>query len=217
MKPTRYTTRKTPPIVYNPEWVPEGMPRERWRFIESASRGLRIVGACHDVARGCDRWRSIDHTGWYTDPYGDTGELAVGYVIQLPSRNGAPLYVPAVADPCNADCYIVDFHDCSTDKMDAALAADHMAERYAEAERDYRTRDAAEQRIEELREEVKTAREQHSALVAELRAYGTTERRRGCPAVCAAVRENLARRRAAVSAAIKRVRELTADPFAVLQ
>jgi hypothetical protein len=205
---------KPPTITYNPEWVPEGMPRERWRFIENASRGLRVVGACHEIARSCDRWRSIDHTGWYTDPLGDFGDLATGYVLQLPSRGHEPLYAPAVADPNNSDCYIVDFHDCRTDKMDAALAADHMAERYAEAERDYRTRDAAEQRIEELREEVKAERAKHTAAVRELRALPPGQAQ--APTLCALLRDSLADMRSNVRAAIKRIRTLSDDPFAIL-
>jgi hypothetical protein len=204
---------KPPSITYNREWVPEGMPRERWRWVENASRGLRIVGACHEIARS-EGWR-MDHTGWFTDPWGDFGDLAVGYVLQLPSCGHEPLYVPAVADPYNPDCFIVDFHDTTSDKRDALRWADSMAERYAESERDFRTRDAAEQRIEELRDEIKAERAKHTAAVRELRALPPGQAQ--APTLCALLRDSLADMRDNVRAAIKRIRTLSDDPFAVLQ
>jgi hypothetical protein len=204
---------KPPTITYNPEWAPEWAPRDRWRIVENASKGLRIVGAAHDVLES--EGRRMDRTGWFLDPWGD-GETATGYVLQLPGADRAPRYVPAIADPYNDDAFIVDFHDIGAEKVEAARAADRMAELYAEAEREYQTRDAAERRAEESREEIAAARKAHSALAAELRAFASW-RNISAPAICSAIRAQLQAQRDTVRAAVKRIRTLADNPYAVLE
>lgn len=215
MKPRK---PKTPTITYNPEWRPDYAPRERWRCVENASRGLRIVGAAHDIARAEGFWRTIDHTGWHLDPWGD-GETATGYVLQIPGADRMPRYVPAIADPYNPDCFIVDFCNVHDDKMEAARDADGMAERYAEAEREYQIKDAAQRAIDDEREAIAAARKAHGALAAELREYSEALRFSADPpaAICSAIRAQLAAHCADVRAAIKRVRTLTDNPYAILE
>jgi hypothetical protein len=204
-------TRKQKPaaIIYNPEWAPEFAPRDRWRTVENASRGLRIVGACHDVLKS--EGRRMDHTGWHLDPWGD-GELAVGYVLQLPGADRAPVYVAAVADPFNDDAYIVDFHERTSDKCEAARWSDSMAERYAEAERDYQTKDAAERRAEESREEIAAARATHTALARDLRTAGHALP----PSTRETVRLRMADLLASVRAARKCIATLSDNPYAII-
>lgn len=198
-------------IIYNPEWTPDGT-RERYRWIENASRGLRIVGPAHEVA---DRLAS---RGWYMDPTGDYGrdgtDLAVGYVLQLPSREGLPLYVPAILDDVNPDCYVVDFHNMHDDKVECARDADRMAELYAEREREYRIAQGAEDRIAESREAIGAARRAHTALAAEIRAMA--DLRTDTPAICEALRAQLAALRRTVSAEVRNIRKLAEDPNAWL-
>jgi hypothetical protein len=197
---------KTPTIAYGPEWAPDGT-RERFRCIEHASRGLRIVGPADEIIR-------LGHTGWYTDPF-DTGETVRGYVVQLPARGGECVYIPAIEDPCNTDCYICDFHSATDDKKDAARWADSMAESYAERERDYQTKESAKMRAEELREEARTLRAEHSAMIAELRSVAEW-RNVSAPAICARIRSDLAAMRARVREALKEAARLDDEPWTVL-
>lgn len=205
-------TRKTKPaaIIYNPEWAPDFAPRERWRCVENASRGLRIVGAAHEIAAA--EGRRMDHTGWYLDPWGD-GETATGYVLQLPGADREPRYVPAIADPYNDDAFIVDFHDIGAEKVEAARAADRMAERYAEGERDYQTKDAAERAAEEARAEIAAARETHSALARDLRTAGHSLP----PSTRETVRLRMRALLGDVTAARKRIATLAENPYAIME
>jgi hypothetical protein len=200
---------KQPTVTYNPEWRPDFAPRERWRCVENASRGLRIVGACHDVLKS--EGRRMDHTGWHLDPWGD-GETATGYVLQLPARDGEPLYVPAVADPYNADAFTVDFRCSTSDKLEAARWSDSMAESYAEAGRDYQTRDAAEQRTAEAREEITDARKTHSALARDLRTAGHSLP----PSTRETVRLRMRDLFDSVRAARKRIATLADNPYSII-
>jgi hypothetical protein len=161
---------KPPTIVYNPEWTPEGRPRERYRCIEHAAKGLRVVGAVHDIARR-EGWR-FNHEGWYVDNFRD--ETTHGIVLQLPSRDGKPLYVPACSDPWNDGCCTADFHSTTDTLRDAMHAADGMAERYAEDAREDDAKFQAEQQIEDKRSEICDARKLASLLVADLRTAGHT-------------------------------------------
>ena len=195
---------KTPSIIYGPEWTHDGT-RERYRCVENASSGLRVTGSADDVLRATGSGsHGLGHTGWYIDNY--QSELVSGYVLQLPSRHGGPVYVPAINDPDNADCYTVDFHSTTEDKAEAARWADSMAECYAERERDYRARESAKIEAEDLREQIAALRARHSAAVRELRAVpagGDT------PTLCAMLRASLARMRRDVHQARERIAALT--------
>ena len=193
-------------IVYGPEWTPDGT-RERYRWIENASRGLRVVGASHEILP-----RSRDsHTGWYLDPLGD-GETVCGTVLQLPSRDGSPCYMPAVSDPYNADCYVCNFHNLTGDKEDAARWADSMAEHYAERERDFQTRESAKLAAEEAREEALEARQEAHRLARDLGTAGHTLP----PSMRDVVRLRLRALRATVRERLERAATLESDPYAWL-
>jgi hypothetical protein len=134
-------------IEYNPEWTPEGS-RERYRWVENVSKGLRFIGASHDIL-------DLRHRGWFLD--NDFQDESVhGVVYQMPARDGQPQYVPGVSDPHKDDCAVLDFHSLTSDKRDAARWADQMAERYAEDERTWREKQAIEDRKEQIAEEMKT-------------------------------------------------------------
>lgn len=202
-------------IVYGPEWSPDYCKADRLRWVENASRGLRIVGPVHELREIC----RVNHDGWRLDPLGD-GDTAHGVVLRLPGRSGSARFVPAVSDPCNEDCYLVDFHDhydAPGDDTDDALrdcihAADRMAERYAEAKREYRIHEQARAMIEAAGEGIKEARKEAHALAVELRVWSSW-RNVSAPAICAAVRRDLARWRRQVRTEVARIRKLRADPY----
>lgn len=200
-------------IIYGPEFE-SGSDRLRW--IEHASRGLRVVGTAHDIAREEGYRRAIDHTGWHLDPWGD-GDTVHGAVLQLPARDRAPRYVPAVSDPVNDDCYAVDFHAITDCKMDAARWADGLAEQYAEHEREYQLQESAKLRAEDLREEACKLRDEHRALVAEMRmarsrdVFGSP-----WPVICARLRADLAALRARVRKALKDAARIESNPYSLL-
>lgn len=205
--------RKTDPkaIIYGPEWTPDGTC-DRYRWIENASNGLRIVGAAHEIKPD---WRPIvDHYGWHLDPWGDGGTVH-GSVLQLPARNGTVRYVPAIADPYARDCYCCDFRSVTDDLRTAIYAADDMAERYAEREREYQLEEAARMRAEELREEATALRAEHRAIVADMRAL--RELAPDAPNACSALRATLRKMRADVRDALKEAAQLTESPWTMLE
>ena len=201
---------KAKTIIYNPE-----SGRDRLRFVENASRGLRVLGPVHEMRDIC----RVGHTGWHLDPLGE-GDTVHGVVLQLPGRSGFARFVPAVSDPYNDDCYAVDFRDVYTApgddtdeaKHDCALTADRLAELYAEREREYQTLDTAKFRIEEARERIKAERAEAHALAAEMRAYANW-RNVSAPAICKELHRAMAAHRATVRAAIKEIRRLTDAPW----
>jgi hypothetical protein len=160
-------------VLFNPEWTPENHGRDRYRWVENASKGLRFVGKVHEV-RGngegnvpyFDR-SLVNHTGWFVDNY-QSGTVS-GEVYQLPARNGESLYIPAVGDPDNDDCAVLDFHSITSDLKDAIRWADSMAERYAEDEREGSAKDQAEQRIAEIEETITAKYAAFKALAIEVR------------------------------------------------
>jgi hypothetical protein len=201
-------------ISYGPEWTPDGT-RERYRWVENASRGLRVLGAVHDLRERIGR---MDHEGWHLDPLGD-GETVHGVVVQLPGQDGEALFVPAISDPFNDDCYVVDFHDwykATGDDTDSAVrdcahAADRMAECYAERERTFQTEEQAKMAIDDARERIHNARADMHELIAEMR--NARGMKISAPAICKELRRCMAAHRASVAAAIREIRELSSDPY----
>lgn len=134
--------------------------------------GMRLVGR---VAVECDGrrgiWDDSGKTGWLTDPYGDvdTGHCW-GEVYQLPARDGKARFVAGyVMGGCSDDLPTVDLGTIyeSADAteareesaaQDAARAADHMAQRAAEKERDYQTAWQAGSYYSDTLEELATLR-----------------------------------------------------------
>lgn len=155
-----YGYRKEKAIGYNPEFQPEHT-RDRYRWIENVSKGLRFVGTSHEINRRLP-------LGWFTDQWQD--ETVSGEVYQLPGRDGEPLFVPAVSDPCNPDSACLNFSSLTSDKEDAARWADHMAEMWAESERAFREKEEMEARIEEIGDEIKGLYSEFRRVARELRA-----------------------------------------------
>ncbi|WP_315741037.1 hypothetical protein [Bradyrhizobium sp. SZCCHNR1093] len=148
------------------------------RWVECPEQyGLRIVGFADNIAP-----RSVGHTGWFLDDEG-MGEKARGVVFRLPSRNGRTLLVAGIADPYNNGPAIVSF-ESTDDETTAAIWADHLADCYASAERDYQRVTGARARYDELADHISGERKQCLALIAELkprmRSFG--------PATCKALR-----------------------------
>ena len=188
-------------VAYNPEFAAYGERRLRW--IENATDGLRFVGYANELAR-------LDHTGWYLDDY--CGETVRGAVWQLPGRHGAPLYVAGYADPWNDNAACISFDALSDDKATAAQWADAIAERMAEAERDYQRAASAGFEFGELAEDIARRRREILDLLRERKAVA----RPACgtaPTICAALRDRVAANVKAIGEARKRRVEL-ADCFA---
>ena len=97
----------------------------------TVAAGFRDVGDSHDIVR-------MRHTGWYTDM--DALEKICGHVWQLPARNGEPVYLAGYEG--KGEGYIVleangNRFATYDDKEDAARAADGLAEKHAEMDREY--------------------------------------------------------------------------------
>lgn len=198
--------KKLPTICYNPVHKIDSLRSRRLRWIEHVSKGLRVVGYADKIAH-------LDHQGWFTDPRGDGGEVARGAVLRLTRAAGDARFLAAIADPWNPDCYIASMERFD-DADEAAHDADSMAEAFAEAERDYQTRDTAACMIEADREEIRETRKTFSAIVAEMRAM--RELARDTPVICKALRAQLHSLRATVRKDIRNIRKLREDPYAWL-
>lgn len=184
-------TRAT--IEYNPE------TKEGYRWIENASAGLRLVGYADKVAT------RIQHKGWYTD---DDGEVLRGVVYQLPARKGKPQYISGYADPYNDDCALLDFTHIHNDKIQAAYAADRIAELAAEKERDYKEAYRAGAMYSDALQIVKDNRVQCIGLIAAIR----IERNRQAPKIiCDTLRAQVQRHIAAIKSAREQARRLYDD------
>jgi hypothetical protein len=110
----------------------ERMPRHsnpsgRAYYADTWPTGWRDLGDAHDVV-------SMRHEGWCADSFQDS--LIIGRVLQLPARDGKPVYVPGTYSTGSdgVTLYPLDWYD---DKADCARAADQYAERLAEIEREY--------------------------------------------------------------------------------
>lgn len=100
----------------------------------SIADGFRDIGDSHDIVR-------MDHTGWFKDA--DMSETICGHVWQLPARNGEPVYLAGYREPDSGYVILeVNGKRFATydDKEDAARAADGLAERVADEEREYNER-----------------------------------------------------------------------------
>lgn len=187
-------------ILYNPEWKPEHS-NNRYRWIEHPTRGLRLKGSAHELARA--EGQRLDHTGYYTDSF--QSETVHGEVYQLPGKDGEPRYVPAVNDP-NNDGAILDFHSVTSDLMDAVRWSDSMAEYYAEDCREGEAKDTAEQRVSEIKAEIEDTIAEVRALCTELRA--NCDKLTGLDKVKAAIRAEVLGARRKIHALRKEQRKI---------
>lgn len=206
-------------IVFNPEWQPEWSKYERFRWVENGPDGLRYLGPVHEITsshhasymEGADYIPTpiVDHTGWFTNHYQD--EKIFGEVYQLPGRNGKPCYLPAVCDACNEGASVIDFHGSTDSLRDAILAADGMAERMAESEREYQLKESVETRVSEIGEEIESLYADLKALCVELRA--NCDKLTGMTLLKKAIRSEVKRTRARVRKLRAERLKLTNEPW----
>lgn len=144
-------------------------------YVDNLELGWRACGDSHDIIR-------LRHTGWYAD--NDQNGLLKGCVLQLPSRNGEPRYVPATY--CTEwDGATIYMGDIGPDKEQAARNADSYAEREAERSREFYAKDEAEQQIAQKREEIHELNKEALELLREIKGQTFT------PAVCSALKSSL--------------------------
>lgn len=159
---------------------------DRMRWIEDpGSKGLRFCGLAHDLRHNNEDggYRSrgvVNHSGWFLDPDG-RGETVAGVVYQLPGKDGRARFLAGYADPFNSDddgrgpaclsltVYESDGSDPAEGEADAARAADGIAERMAEAEREYKEAFAAGRAAREKAQEARAAGAAWIATLREIR------------------------------------------------
>lgn len=169
--------------------------------------GFRDIGAAHDIVR-------LHHTGWYTDA--DGSETIAGRVWQLPARNGEPVYLSGYVEPGSGYCTL----DATrgriatySDKEDAARAADALAEKDAEKEREYSERWQAARKADDeradARQELKAARADARQAIAAIRA----QRALGgiAPAMCKILQDTIATARDEMRRALETIADKTAE------
>jgi hypothetical protein len=124
------------------------------RWIEDPeSKGLRLLGLAHEVGKAgyCYSSDAVEHRGWFMDS--DGCETVCGVVYQLPGKDGRARYLAGYADPYNAESNgngpallsmeiytgepVDSEYDPDSVLRDVARAADGIAERMAESEREY--------------------------------------------------------------------------------
>lgn len=210
-------------VVYNPRSTAQetrGYRHVRW--IESTERaGLRLVGFADEVCKSEGYSRAIDHTGWYSDPFGDSSDgLYRGIVFRLPSRHGKPVFVYGYADPFNDGAALLCFDNDAETPMEAARHADGFAERMAEEERDYQTKEMAAERAREAREsakdlraELRQIREQLAACRKRCKNWRKSKR---YSALLGAVRHRMAELREEIATELRRASQLDDEPWSIL-
>lgn len=164
-------------------------PDERAFYVDAfdSDLGLREIGRADNVATAAGYPRSIEHSGWYTREE-DYGETVAGYVLQLPARNGKPVYIPGIAwtDCDGVTLYPLDQYE---EPLDAAKAADGIAERVAEESREYDSAWQLGSRYARLGEELEQSRKAALELMAEMKPLRRAAD--GPPAICSALRAQL--------------------------
>lgn len=133
---TRYHNRAFYMDSFPPEW-----------------RNLGNVGEIRDES--CRRGRIVDHNGWYCDEFQDS--TVYGVVLQFPARNGECQYFPGIVwtGSDGVTCYPLDRYD---NIKDCARAADSIAEKLGEQEREYQEAWRAGNDATELEKQIKEDR-----------------------------------------------------------
>jgi hypothetical protein len=130
------------------------------QWFENAGAVAAFVGHCDKVATDQGRYRAIDHNGWYLEDEGFDGETARGVVYKLPHGRYLAGIVTSYDEGRGAilsrEIYTADNDEDA--QFEAALAADKLAEIYAENERDYRRISQARSRWEDIATEIKETR-----------------------------------------------------------
>lgn len=148
----RYMNPVTGPYYHAPRPVEGAHPGKGFYLASDGAPGLRWVWCDHVEGLG----RSIDHTGWFTDEHGD-GEKIRGVVFRLPHGRGFMAgwsMGEGMATSLDAGTY--------GSEIDAAFAADGMAETAAENEREYQAQqDSETDDSAQLRNQIEVAHSQH--------------------------------------------------------
>ena len=182
----RYTHQFAWQNKYNINQPRAGYGHKRLRWVEEPA--WRATGTAYDIARKESYGYSSIPKGWYTR-HEDYDETTSGVVYQLPARKGVPQYVAGYSDP-NGNGACLSFDQLFDDKMDAARAADKLAERYAEESCEYDEAWQAGSRYADLAREVATLRKEALELIQEAKqAAGTM--RNAFPALCSAIRASI--------------------------
>lgn len=136
-----------------------------------ALRPFRFVGFADEVAR-------IDHTGWFGDDEGTGFHTCRGVVYQIPARNGEPVYLAGCEWGDGTGKWFTSGGGCIEyggrgdtyeSKEEAASAADSLAERAAEDERDeHRAEDERIREDEAERERVEAENEAERMALADI-------------------------------------------------
>lgn len=161
---------------------------------------------------------NLRHTGWFADLLG-YGVIR-GAVVVLKTSRGA-YYIPATyctewdgitLHMKNAEIVAKGSDDNvhTSAKREAALFADQCAEREAERARDDDEKYRAEEKVQELREELEQTRTGVRDLIREIKAHGAFS-----PAICAILRRTLRDERERVRDLRAGVQELTARPWMI--
>ena len=150
------------------------------RFVENLRGYFRNVTPAHDIIK-------LGYTGWYSDNFQD--ETCHGIVVQLPARNGEPVYLYGVNDPNNDNTGMIAWRKCewTSDKEEAARWADDMAKYYAESNRESAAKEQAKVNIEEARERIVEIRTELRVLSAEVR----SQRPHLTPPICTVIRRKM--------------------------
>lgn len=133
-----------------PSWKPAGMSTEL-RVCDNLTGYFRNVTEADELVR-------LNHKGWYVDSNYD--ETTKGIVVQLPARDGKPVYLHGCTDPWNANMALIAWRECewTEDKEEAARWADSVAESYAEMLREDHAKEEAKHEIEQARERIEEIR-----------------------------------------------------------
>lgn len=215
--------RRSRSISYNQEFVPEGQPYERYRWVENITSGLRFRGKVHEIKVDGYSRPIINHRGWYLDEFQD--ETCWGIVVQLPAgRDHKPRFVPGYQLSYDEeDSATLDFHSMTEDLTQAIRNADSMARIMSEEEREYQRKERIKTEIVELQESRIQARKEISIRIKEWKtfrkdvsgaAYDTLFGSRPLhipPTVTLAIERGIRRRRAQMHMDWKRMKELEGE------
>jgi len=139
-------------------------------------------------------------TGYYCDPFQES--ICVAYVVQLRGRNGKAYFAPAYQfEESDNGGMTVDLsrieesnpgddNENMTARREVARAADSMAEKAAEKERDYQTAWQAGAQWAALKEQEEEERAKALAILAERRAARAVDPA-AFPSLCEAIRDRV--------------------------
>lgn len=174
------------------------------RWIENIGTAWRFAGFADDIV-------NLRHNGWFTDEFQD--ETFRGVVYRLPSHKGKPIYFVGYADPNNDDCARGEIRTDLDDDNEAAYAADAIAERCAESEREYQEAWQLGQRYASTLETVEQERRERSLLFIELRQIKDSIHDAKTPTLCKVLKDRIARTRRNIRDAYAERRSIIADSY----